>query len=53
MCVGRGSPGSSRCPEEGQPPPLPLLGFLEGLPGMWRSAVGHTGRRWGGIFCQG
>lgn len=49
----RGSPGSSRCPEEGHLPPLSLFGFLEGLPGIWRSAVGQTGRRWGGTFCQG
>lgn len=51
---GGGSPGSSRCPEgEATPHPLPLLGFLEALPGIWRSAVGQAGRRWGGNFLPG
>lgn len=50
VCVGRGSPGSSRCPGEGPPR---LLGFLEGLSGIWRSAAGQAGRRWGGTFGQG
>lgn len=50
MC-GEGSPASSRCPGEG--PPHHLLGFLEGLSGIRRSAVGQAGRRWGGTLGQG
>lgn len=29
MCVGRGSPGSSRCPEEGHPPTPASVRLLE------------------------